>query len=215
MPCADPTEARPAAASFDAVVLAGGTGARMGGEEKAALRLGGRPLLAHALEATSGARQVVVVGDPTDVDQPVRFVREEPALGGPAAALLTGLAALTGPEAPVVVLAVDMPRVTAATLHRLRKAAETDAEADGAVLVDTGGRRQLAMALDPARVRACAPPPGDWSGLPLRRLLAPLRLAEVPAQDDEGRDVDTWSDLHALEQQKQAGRTGSPRPETR
>jgi hypothetical protein len=35
-------------------------------------------------------------------------------------------------------------------------------------------------------------------GLPVRRLLGPLALVEVPATGDEARDVDTWAALHGL-----------------
>ena len=76
-----------------------------------------------------------------------RFVREEPRHSGPASALLTGLAALDqrDPVDLVAVLAVDMPLLTAATVARLRAAAETPPAGDGAVLVDAGGRAHLAL----------------------------------------------------------------------
>ena len=140
-------------AVFSAVVLAGGTAARMGGADKAGIELGGRTLLQHALDAVVDAVEVVVVGDPVPTDLPATFVREDPAYGGPAAALLTGLGALLEEASTVVVLAVDMPRVTPHTLRRLRLAT---AGHDGSALVDATGRRQLAMALDVGALRAAA-----------------------------------------------------------
>ncbi len=182
-------------AVFSAVVLAGGTAARMGGADKAGIELGGRTLLQHALDAVVDAVEVVVVGDPVPTDLPATFVREDPAYGGPAAALLTGLGALLEEASTVVVLAVDMPRVTPHTLRRLRLAT---AGHDGSALVDATGRRQLAMALDVGALRAAASTYQAWHGLPLRDLLAPLDLVEVAATGDEGRDVDTWADLRDL-----------------
>ena len=188
-PGTDPT------AEFSAVVLAGGTAARMGGTEKAGIELDGRTLLQHALEAVVGAAEVVVVGDPVPTDAPATFVREDPPYGGPAAALLTGLGALLKEAPTVVVLAVDMPRVTPDTLRRLRLARGGH---DGSALVDATGRRQLAMVIDVGALQAAGSTYRTWHGLPLRDLLAPLDLVEVAATGDEGRDVDTWTDLRDL-----------------
>ncbi|CUR55645.1 Molybdopterin-guanine dinucleotide biosynthesis protein [metagenome] len=185
--------------AFAAVILAGGTGVRLDGADKAALDLEGRTLLHHAVHAVRGALPIVVVADPVDPatlgGAAVRFVREEPAYGGPAAALLTGIDELPEGSTTVVVLAVDMPRVTRDTVARLLEAGRGG---DGAALVDPRGRRQLAMALDLARVRQCAPARGTWHGLPMRSLLAPLELVAVEPVGEEGRDVDDWSDLRDL-----------------
>ncbi|MBC2932265.1 molybdenum cofactor guanylyltransferase [Nocardioides sp. zg-1228] len=188
-----------AADGFDGVVLAGGTGERMGGVDKAAVELAGRTLLEHALDAFGDADRVVVVA-PASVPtaRPVTFVVEDPPRGGPVAGLLAGVDALAGAPAPlglVGVLAVDMPRVTAATMRRLRDAA---AGRDGAFLVGGDGRRQLAGVLDAARLGAVRPEPGGRHGMPLHRLLAPLDLAEVAAIGDEAVDVDSWADLRDL-----------------
>jgi molybdopterin-guanine dinucleotide biosynthesis protein A len=171
---------------FSAVVLAGGAGRRLGGVDKGALELGGRTLLARALDAVAGAGEVVVVGEPVDG---VRTVREEPAYGGPVAGLYAGRDALREPAPWLVVLAVDMPRVTAATVQRLLGAAR----GDGAVLVGPDGRRQLALVVAPERLDAVRPDVVD--GAALHRTLAGLDLAEVAAVGDEHRDVDTWADL--------------------
>lgn len=180
---------------FCAVILAGGTAARLGGADKASIEVGGRTLLARALDAVIDATEVVVVGDPVPTERPVSFVRENPRYGGPAAGLLTGRDALLRRTSLLAVLAVDMPRLGPATFARLQDAA---AGHDGAVLVDPTGRRQLAMVLDAARLDAVRPDHEGQHGLALHRLLAPLDLAEVPAQGDEHRDVDTWSDLRDL-----------------
>ncbi|QIG45039.1 NTP transferase domain-containing protein [Nocardioides anomalus] len=180
---------------FTAVVLAGGTAARLGGADKASVERQGRTLLVWALDAVAEADEVVVVGDPVPTGRPVTFVREDPPYGGPVAALLTGRDALSDARGQVVVLACDMPYVTAATTARLRAAA---AGRDGAALVGPDGRRQLALVLDVGRLDAVRPTPEDQHGLALHRLLAPLDLVEVPAEGEEHRDVDTWADVRDL-----------------
>lgn len=181
--------------ALGAVILAGGTAARMGGVDKASIELHGRTLLSWALDAVVDAGEVVVLGDWVPTERPVTFTREDPAGGGPAAGLLAGLDAFARAPRQVAVLAVDMPLVTMRTFARLRAAAEGH---DGAVLCGRDGRRQLAMVLDAARLGDARPPYGEDHGLPVRRLLAPLDLAEVAAEGDEARDVDGWADLRDL-----------------
>ena len=180
---------------FCAVVLAGGRAVRMDGADKASVEYLGRTLLERAVEALVDASEVVIVGDPVPTSRPVTFVRENPRYGGPVAALLTGRDALLRTPRTLGVLAVDMPRVTAWTFHRLHRAA---AGHDGAFLTDDSGRRQLAGVLDPARLDAIRPDHEGQHGMALHRLLRPLDLAEVPPERDEGRDVDTWADLRDL-----------------
>ena len=74
-----------------AVVLAGGTAARMGGVDKAVIEIDGVTLLERSLAATMSALEVVVVGEPVPTSRPVTFTREDPAGGGPAAGLLAGI----------------------------------------------------------------------------------------------------------------------------
>ena len=47
-------------------------------------------------------------------------------------------------------------------------------------------------------MRARPTGPGRGHGLPMRRLVAGMRLVEVPAVGDEARDVDTSADLDDL-----------------
>ena len=181
--------------SFTAVVLAGGAAVRLDGADKASVELHGRTLLTWALDALVDAAEVVVVGDPVPTHRPVTFTREDPRHGGPVAALLTGRDALLDPHTRVAVLACDMPFVTAQTFRRLLDAADGH---DGAALTGPDGRRQLAMVLDVARLDAVRPSLEEQHNLALHRLLAPLDLAEVPAEGREHRDVDTWADVRDL-----------------
>ncbi|MFN8195331.1 MAG: NTP transferase domain-containing protein [Nocardioidaceae bacterium] len=182
-------------AGLAGVVLSGGGGARLGGRDKSVLEYDGRRLLDRVLDALGDCEAVVVAGPPVPTGRPVTFVREDPPSGGPVAGLLAAVRALApgparGPEL-VVVVAVDMPLLTAWTVTRLRAAA---AGRDGAVLVDGEGRRHLAACLRLARLEARVGG-GTGHGVAWRALLEPLDLAEVPAVEDEGRDVDTWADL--------------------
>jgi molybdopterin-guanine dinucleotide biosynthesis protein A len=183
-----------------ALILTGGTAARMDGVDKASLEVSGVTLLERALAATLSAREVVVVGAEVPTSRPVTWAREDPPLGGPAAGILAGLARLTDAPDLVVVLAVDMPRVNAGTVARLTWAVEADADVDGAVLVDAGGRQQtLAAVYRTASLEAARPADRSQEhGLPVRRLVGGLRLAEVSVVGEEALDVDRWEDLRHL-----------------
>lgn len=184
------------ATGFAAVILAGGTAARMDGVDKSSIELEGRTLLELAIDAFVDADEVVVVGpDSVPTARPVTTVREDPPRGGPVAGLLTGVDALLRPPRLVGVLAVDMPRVTAYTMRRLR---ETARGHDGAFLTDAGGRRQLAGVLDAGRLAQVRPGLEEQHGMALHRLLAPLDLAMVAPVGDEGIDIDSWADLRDL-----------------
>ncbi len=174
-----------------AVVLTGGTASRMGGADKGALARQGRLLLDLALEAVAGATEIVVVGPTVPTRREVTFTREDPAGGGPLAGLSAGVAAVSGAASTVVVLAVDMPDVTAGTVARLLDAARGGA---GAWLVDGDGRRQLAGVVRRDRV----PRPQDSTGLPMRVLMADPESVDVAADEGEAADVDTWDDASRL-----------------
>jgi molybdopterin-guanine dinucleotide biosynthesis protein A len=181
------------------VVLTGGTGARLGGLDKAAIEVDGVTLLERALAAVTAAVEVVVVGTPVPTTRPVTWTVEDPPRGGPAAGLLAGLDRFAPRPDLVAVLAVDMPRAHAGTVARLTWAAEGDPDTDGAVLLDADGRRQtLAAVYRVAALSRARPAPREESGLSMRRLVGGLRLVEVPSVGDEARDVDTWTDLQDL-----------------
>jgi len=179
---------------FSAVVLAGGTGARLGGVDKAAVEHGGRTLLEHCLAALIEAAEIVVVGPTVPTSRPVTFTLEDPTGGGPAAGLLAGLDALPRLPRVLAVLAVDMPHIDAGTFRRLREAWAGRAGAAGAFLVDADGRRQLAGVLDPALLGN----PENSRHLPMHVLLDGLDLVAVAAVGREATDIDTWADVRDL-----------------
>lgn len=183
-----------------AVILTGGTAARLDGADKASLEIGGVTLLERALHAVMAALDVVVVGEQVPTSRPATFTREDPPHGGPAAGLLAGLDRLRPGLDLVCALAVDMPRVEAGTVARLTWAVEGDPEVDAACLVDDAGRRQpLAAVYRVAALQAARPTAReDEHGLAMHRLVGGLRVAEVPAIGAEARDVDTWDEVRSL-----------------
>jgi molybdopterin-guanine dinucleotide biosynthesis protein A len=178
-----------------AIVLTGGSAVRFQGADKASMEIAGLTLLEHVLGALAEVPDVVVVGEEVLTSRPVTFVREDPPGGGPAAGVLAGLSGFPRPPRLLVVLAVDMPMVTTATVGRLLLSTDED----GALLVDEDGRRQYLCAIySGAALALAAPPLEEQRGMSMRSLVAGLRLAEVPALSWEARDVDTWADLTEL-----------------
>jgi len=179
--------------TWAAVILTGGTASRLGGTDKATLEHAGRSLLARALDAVADAAEVVVVGPEVGMARPVTFAREDPPGGGPLAGTAAGVAALARSHERVVVLAVDMPHVTAGTIARILAAAE-DVDVDAAWLTDAAGRRQLAGAVRPSLV----PRPDDAHNAAMRQLMTAGTVRDVAAIDDEAEDIDTWDDVLRL-----------------
>lgn len=171
----------------DAVVLAGGSGRRLGGLDKATLDIAGRSSLQRVLDALSSVQLIVVVGQRREVDTAVGWTREHPVGSGPASALRAGIALTSAPL--VVVLATDAPLVHHGTVIRLIEAVGSS---DGALLVDDDGRDQPLVGA--YRRAAVAGRPGNS----LRRMLSDLELVRLPDADGVSLDIDTAADLAKL-----------------
>lgn len=105
-------------------ILAGGSGSRLGGVSKATLELDGRPLAAHVAAALRGVcapLAVVCKPDTTLPDLPGVARWDEPA--EPRHPLTGIVHALERAAGPVLVCAVDMPRVTPDACRSLLDAA--------------------------------------------------------------------------------------------
>ena len=179
--------------AYDAVVLAGGSGRRLGGVDKPALLVGGTSLLDVALASVPDASCVVVVGPGRDLPSSVLQAREDPPGGGPAAALVAALPHVTADV--VAVLAADLPSITPAVVRALREAAVGH---DGALLVDDDGRDQLLTAVWSTRSLRSSLAGQDLTGRPLRPALSGLDVARVRAADlglAGWADCDTAADL--------------------
>ena len=178
---------------YTAVVLAGGRAARLGGQAKPQLEVGGRTILAAVLAAVADASRRVVVGPPQPAPPDVVQVREHPPGGGPVAALRTGLAEVSTDV--VAVLAGDLPFLTASLVAELR----ARLTGDGVLVVDDTGRDQLLLGVwrTTAVRRAVADVHGPTS---LRKVFAPLAVRRLRPQVPPGTpppwlDCDTPADL--------------------
>lgn len=193
---------------YDTLVLAGGAARRLGGADKPALSVGGRPLLERVLAACPDAATTVVVGPARPTGRPVVHALEDPPGGGPLAAVDAGLRHICAPT--VLVLSADLPFLTPATvrallaaLHRAPRTTEGERPVDGALLRDADGRDQpLVAAYRAAALRhgldLLRAERGSLTGLPLRALLSHLALTRVEdATTSASFDCDTWEDLSA------------------
>lgn len=168
---------------FDAIVLAGGRGSRLGGIDKSALVHRGSTLLEHSLAAVADARRVVLVGDRPAPHGVIGAV-EDPPGAGPAAAVAAGLAALGDPAPLVAVLASDVPEVVTA-FAQLRTCGAP------AVAVDPEGFRQHLLALYPGPELMARTQQGAQEGRSMRELVDGLVVQEVAVDVD---DVDRPED---------------------
>jgi molybdopterin-guanine dinucleotide biosynthesis protein A len=175
------------------VVLAGGASRRMG-RDKAALLIGGEPLLCRAVARLRLAlAEVIVVGSPAcaSLVPETRIMADRWPGRGPLGALATALSALEALEATEIewalLVACDMPFTQPALLRELTRLALTTPQVDVVALRGPRGveplhaiyhRRCLPLAL--ARLV------GDDASL--RGLLAALRVREVAP--DEVRRLD-------------------------
>ncbi|KAB2348902.1 molybdenum cofactor guanylyltransferase [Actinomadura rudentiformis] len=189
MATAEPFDGEP----FDAVVLAGGQARRMGGADKPGERVGGRALIARVADAAGAARRLVIVGPPRPEPERAVFVREEPPGAGPVPALRAGLSEVSAPW--VALLAGDLPFLRTDDVALLLAAAR-DANADGAVLLDDGGREQwLAGCWRTEGLRRAL---DAYEGASLRGLLGPLGPVRVTVRAGERPpwyDCDTPGEL--------------------
>jgi molybdopterin-guanine dinucleotide biosynthesis protein A len=209
--------------AFDAVVLAGGRGTRLGGADKPGLVVGRRTLLGAVVWAVTeaGASRVVVVGPQRPASggpgargaEQVRYTREDPPGGGPVPALRRGLAEVSAPD--VVLLAADLPFLRPVHVTRLLAAA-AGPPARGAALLDTSGRPQWLASCWPAAVLRAALE--DYPGSSLRGVLGPLEPVLLPDDTAAGEpppwlDCDTADDLRVA--QDWAARAGTEQEATR
>jgi len=174
----------------DGLVLAGGSGRRLG-RPKAGVVIEGITLVERAVAMLTGRCAEVVVASRTDIPLPpldVGVVLDEPGANGPMNALASGLAALTAQE--VMVLACDLP-LAAPVVDRL-----LEGPAHAACVASDGSRTQP----------LCARYPRERTLHTARRLMADgvfrmtaladaLDAGTVPASDHELFNVNQSSDL--------------------
>ena len=143
-----------------AVILAGGRGTRMGGADKAFLRLAGRPMIAHLIDRLGRQCAPLAINAGGEAGR-FAFTRlpvlSDTVAGqpGPLAGILAAMdwAAALGAGC-VVTAAVDTPFLPADLADRLRRAAGPSGLAIAASADDTGRmRRHPTFGLWPVRLR--------------------------------------------------------------
>lgn len=210
---------RPAGpAAVDVVVLAGGTGRRLGGARKPDVVARGARLLDHVLaglaglapsaSTTGGAEgppgRVVVVA-PEEVALPPGVLRalEDPPLGGPVAGLAAGLARLArapGPSALTGVVTCDAPeswRALPALIAEVRQGGDAR---DGACVREADRVQYLLGVYRTVALSECVAPGGaGLRNAPVRRVLGRLAVAHIDlgALGRAAHDLDTWEEVRA------------------
>ncbi|MEG2423861.1 NTP transferase domain-containing protein [Glutamicibacter sp.] len=193
-------------AGFDALVLAGGRGTRLGGDGKAEIELHGKRLVDRVVTAArkTGARRVVVVGPESTGTKADAVIREDPPFAGPLAGIAAGLAELaaSGNGEWTMVLACDLQRpvaVASALIGGFGQRAD-----DGLLLVDAEGHAQWLAGIyrTSALGSVCAELGENLVNAPVRRALNQLQLARVPVDDETSSDIDTPQALESARQNR-------------
>lgn len=191
-----------ASESLTWVVLAGGRGARMGGQ-KAERALAGRRLIDHVIDAVPEHDPVIVVGPDIAFARAVDTCVEEPRFGGPVAALAAALPRVG--TVRFVLIAADMPWAVPVA----QRMCALPQDADVLIPIDADGRRQpLCSVWRTDAARSAIDGLATVEGAPMHRLIDALSVREIPADDPARlRDIDTPEDLAAA----RGGREEQPR----
>jgi molybdopterin-guanine dinucleotide biosynthesis protein A len=184
---------------FDAIVLAGGQAERLGGADKPGIVVGGSTLLDRAITSAHGAVRVIVVGPQRETSSDVLWTREDPAGGGPVAAIAAGVQLVD--EAWCLVLAADLPQIAPAIPLLLTAAAQVDA----AVLIRNEARNYLAAVWRVRSLRAAIDRLDSVEGAAARKLYIGVDVVEVDDEKGWGMDCNTWDDVRRAERETSSG----------
>lgn len=192
-------------ATFDAIVLAGGRGSRLGGVDKATLELAGERLVDRVVRASriAGAARVIVVGPKTAGTDADAVLRENPEFAGPLAGIAAGITAVTAPWVWVLACDLEYPERVCTVLGKDHALAQVEGraetEADGTLLVDGAGKPQWLAAnyRAAALAEACDQLGNEVVDAPVRRALSGLRLRELHVPTALAADIDTPESLAA------------------
>jgi CTP:molybdopterin cytidylyltransferase MocA len=190
-----------------AVLLAAGSGSRMGHKPKSLLELGGVPLIRRQLIALSGAgvdEVVVVLGhhaeliEPVVQTFPVTLVRNPNPDDGQVSSQRLGLAALGGKLDAVIVALADQPLINAQDITALIGAFKKRPEGTSVVFPQVNGERgNPVMFSNEVREQILA----GAANVGCRQWQAANAQAVAPFVTDNRRyrvDVDTPEDLEAF-----------------
>jgi len=183
------------------IVLAAGAATRLGAWKQTAVWRG-VPLVGHVVRAARGgglAPIVVVIGAAAAAvrraleGEPVTFVENPRWAEGQSSSVDAGLAAVEARCEAAVFLLADMPRVSAATIERLR---QTHRSCMASIVAPVAaGRRGNPVLFDRRTFPALHALAGDEGG---RSLLARFEWTPVEVDPSEFFEVDTAADLDRL-----------------
>jgi molybdopterin-guanine dinucleotide biosynthesis protein A len=169
-----------------AAILAGGRARRLGGLDKSRLMVGGRTIFDRQLDLlrTVADRISVITSDPGRfADRGVPVVPDAAPGGGSLGGIYTAIASADG---PVLVIACDMPFLTAPFLSRVLDRGQ---DADVAIPRGPDGYHPLCACYAPA----CAAPIRrrlEAGALKVVDLLTDVRVRELPPDELEAFDPD-------------------------
>lgn len=132
---------------WTAAILAGGQARRLGGVDKSALAIGDHTVLQRQLSVLHGLTpHILIVGrdTPPEHEAGTRAVRDRVPGAGALGGLYTAL--VEAPTEIVLVLACDMPYLTAPFLTAIAERAHDDPATDAVVPRDQSGRHPLCAA---------------------------------------------------------------------
>lgn len=188
-----------------ALILAAGKSSRMQGPNKLLMDVGGKPMVAHIVDAAleSSARPVIVVTGNAEAEiraalsgRAVTFVHNPDYADGLSTSLRTGLRALPDEADGALVCLGDMPDIRAAHLDRL--IAAFDPEEGRTICVPiVAGKRGNPVLWGRDWFAAMMDVKGDTGAKHLIGENADA-VCEVPMPDDAAlRDIDTQAELDA------------------
>ena len=163
---------------WSAAILAGGQARRFGGRDKGALVVDGRSILDRQLaELTTLTEDVMIVGGRGAAPKPARIVADRVPGHGPLGGLHAALSEATG--SAVIVIACDMPYISAAWLNHLLT---LTSGADAVVPRTARGFHPLCAAYTSACLAPAAARLGDGR-LKMNDLLNDVRVRAVTAEE--------------------------------
>ena len=188
-----------------AVILAGGKGRRMEGEDKGLVELAGRPLVEYVIEATGPQVEAIMLNANRNQQRYARY--GYPVISdaledyqGPLAGFLSALH--NAATSHVVTLPCDGPFIAGDLVERLMTALNTH-DADIAVAHD-GERMQPVYSLIPTRLSSSLKAFLDTGERKIDRWYAQLRVALADFSDC----ADTFRNINTAEQRDQLQNEG-------
>ena len=177
---------------INSIVVAGGQASRLDGVDKVMLPLGltGKSLLVEVVEACPG--KVIVAGGPRDIPHSVTWVSDKQLGGGPAAGIW---AALEYVDSEYVFISAGDQQLTKEIVNQICLAAIGN-EGSWALRADGQGQ-PLVACVKTNLIRDLLHESSGQNASPLR-LMGQLNMIGVKVNEDQIKDVDTWTDVAKL-----------------